>query len=70
MLDQIIDLDIDSSETAYFYSLLYKAKKDNNINKLANIKYLKFFTNNTIRVHPHKSRTNGILFPVKKVAKR
>ena len=34
MLDQIIDLDIDSSETAYFYSLLYKAKKDNNINKL------------------------------------
>ena len=34
LLDQIIDLDIDSSETAYFYSLLYKAKQYNNINDL------------------------------------
>ena len=34
ILDQIIDLDIDSSETAYFYGLLYKSKKDNKIDYL------------------------------------
>ena len=34
MLDQIIDSDIDSSETAYFYGLLYKAKQNNDINDL------------------------------------
>ena len=34
LLDQIIDLNIDSSETAYFYGLLYKAKRYNNIDYL------------------------------------
>ena len=34
ILDQIVDLDIDSSESAYFYGLLYKTKKTNLIDDL------------------------------------
>ncbi len=34
ILDQIVDQDIDSSESAYFYGLLYKAKKNNTIDEL------------------------------------
>ena len=34
ILDQIVDQNIDSSESAYFYGLLYKAKKNNTIDDL------------------------------------
>ena len=34
ILDQIVEQDIDSSESAYFYGLLYKAKKNNMIDDL------------------------------------
>ncbi len=34
ILDQIVAQDIDSSESAYFYGLLYKAKKNNTIDDL------------------------------------
>ena len=34
ILDQIVDQGIDSSESAYFYGLLYKAKKNNMIDDL------------------------------------
>lgn len=34
ILDQIVDQNIDSSESAYFYGLLYKAKKNNLIDNL------------------------------------
>ena len=34
ILDQIVDQGIDSSESAYFYGLLYKAKKNNTIDNL------------------------------------
>ena len=34
ILDQIVERDIDSSESAYFYGLLYKAKKNNTIDEL------------------------------------
>ncbi|MEL0337213.1 MAG: hypothetical protein VXA50_02535 [bacterium] len=34
ILDQIVDQGIDSSESAYFYGLLYKAKKNNTIDDL------------------------------------
>jgi len=46
ILDQIVSLDIDSSESAYFYGLLYKAKKNNTIDDL--MEYVDI-TNDTTR---------------------
>ena len=40
LLDQIVDSGIDSSDSGYFYGLLYKAKRDNNIDKLLQYSYL------------------------------
>ena len=40
LLDQIVDSGIDSSDSGYFYGLLYKAKRDNNIDNLLQYSYL------------------------------
>ena len=40
LLDQIVDSGIDSSDSGYFYGLLYKAKRDNNIYNLLQYSYL------------------------------
>ena len=40
LLDQIVDSGVDSSDTGYFYGLLYKAKRDNDADKLLQYSYL------------------------------
>ena len=40
LLDQIVNSGVDSSDSGYFYGLLYKAKRDNDIDKLLQYSYL------------------------------
>ena len=40
LLDQIVDSGVDSSDSGYFYGLLYKAKRDNDTDKLLQYSYL------------------------------
>ena len=40
LLDQIVDSGVDSSDSGYFYGLLYKAKRDNDTEKLLQYSYL------------------------------
>ena len=40
LLDQIVDSGVDSSDSGYFYGLLYKANRDNDTDKLLQYSYL------------------------------